>query len=391
MIQNKSVFRLMAYLFFAYSTMTIIISYMPVYFQYQGLTGTEVGMLLAIGPFASIFSQPFWGFMSDKWKSIKRVLVITLIGVIISSFIFFQMSNFIGLMVMMFVLFLFMAPVTALGDSLSQKTAIEHKVNFGRIRMWGSLGFAITSLLTGYVLAVIGIGNLVFPFLFMAIISLVIALQLHDVNKTNKPVTLLNAVKIGLNPRLFIFLGIIILVSITHRANDSYLGIYVTELGGKESLIGWAWFIGVTSEALIFATTALWFRRFHPLTFIIIAGLLYSLRWFLMGMAVGPASIIFFQLLHGVTFGVFYVGAFQVVTKLVPEELQATGHVLFITTFFGISGIIGSLFGGYMIETVSTAALYHSLGYFALAGSIGLIIYKYVIEVKLKPEMRYSK
>ncbi|MEB1809464.1 MAG: MFS transporter [Bacillaceae bacterium] len=390
MVPNRSVFKLMAYLFFAYSIMTIVMSYMPVYFRYQGMTAKELGILLAVGPLASIFAQPFWGFMSDKFKTIKRILIIVVAGTFIATLGLFQMNSLVGYTIMMFVLFLFLAPVTALGDSLSQKTALQHKVSFGRIRMWGSLGFATSSLLAGYYLTFVGIQFIMFPILVMAIITFIFVLSINDVKATNKPVTILNAVKLGANPRLFTFLLIIIFISITHRTNDNYLGIFVTELGGKESLIGWAWFIGVVSEAIVFFAAAFWFRKFNPLTFLMISAVLYSVRWFLMGAATMPETLLILQALHGLTFGIFYIAAFQIVTKLVPEELQATGHVLFITTFFGISGIIGAFIGGLIIDSAGVAQLYSYLGYLSVIGFFGLMIYKFLTENRLGETVEYS-
>lgn len=67
-------------LFSFYATNAIIIGYLPFYLQYKGLNGTEIGWVLAIGPLASIFSQPFWGFMSDKYKTVKRIIVAPMIA-----------------------------------------------------------------------------------------------------------------------------------------------------------------------------------------------------------------------------------------------------------------------------------------------------------------------
>ncbi|MDV2885115.1 MULTISPECIES: MFS transporter [Alkalihalophilus] len=374
-MEYRSVYRLMAYLFFAYSTMTIVMSYIPLYFQADGLSGNEVGILMAIGPFATIIAQPFWGFMSDKYKTIKRMIVISAIGVVIAAAGFMLMGQFYGYLIMMFVLFLFLSPLTALGDSLSQKTATLKGVSFGRIRMWGSLGFATTSLLTGYVLTTIGVERVMIPMIIMAVLALVMALTIEDVKGTNKPVTIISALKIGLNKKLMFFLLCVVFISITHRANDSYLGLYIVGLGGAESLIGWAWFVGVSAEALVFATSPLWFRKFNPLSFIVIAGFIYSIRWVLMGMITSPWMVLPLQLTHGISFGMFYIAAFQYVNKLIPEHLQATGHVLFITTFFGLSGIFGSLFGGWMIDGFGLKALYFCLGVSALIGVAGLMIF----------------
>ncbi len=370
----------MAYLFFAYSTMTIVMSYIPLYFQSEGLSGNQVGLLMAIGPFATIIAQPFWGFMSDKYKTIKRMINLSAIGVVIATVGFILMGNFYGYLIMMFVLFLFLSPLTALGDSLSQKTATLKGVSFGRIRMWGSLGFAVTSLVTGYVLTIIGVQYVMFPMVVMALLALSMSFLISDVPGTNKPVTIISALKIGLDKKLVLFLVCVVFISVTHRANDSYLGLYIVNLGGVEALIGWAWFIGVSAEAIVLATSPLWFRKWKPLTFVIIAAFIYGARWFVMGLLTEPWMVLPLQLTHGITFGLFYIAAFQYVNKLIPEHLQATGHVLFITTVFGFSGIIGSLFGGWMIDGYGLTSLYFVLSGSAFVGALGLILFYFKVD-----------
>ncbi|MCL7747402.1 MFS transporter [Halalkalibacter alkaliphilus] len=375
-MNHRSVYRLMAYLFFAHSTITIINGYIPVFFKSQGLTGSQVGLLMAIGPCATIIAQPMWGYLSDKYKSIKKMILIALIGLSVTTITFMFVNTYAGYLVMMFILFFFVSPTTALGDSLAQKTSVQKKVSFGRIRLWGSLGFAITSLVVGYVLTWIGVEKIMLPMLFMALTALAVAFSIKDVPGTNKPVTVLDAVKLTTKPSLFLFLLLAFFISVSHRANDIYLGLYIVELGGPEAMIGWAWFVGVIAEALIFATTAYWFRKWSPLTFVILAGVLYGARWILMAFVENPWWILPIQLLHGLTFAVFYIAAFQIINKLIPEHLLATGHVLFITVIFGLAGIIGSLFGGFVIEATSIPTLYLIGAGSAFIGSIGLVIFQ---------------
>ncbi|MFC0471831.1 MFS transporter [Halalkalibacter kiskunsagensis] len=379
---NNSVYRLMAYLFFTHSTITIINGYFPVFFKSQGLTGSQVGLLMAIGPSATIIAQPMWGYLSDKYKTIKKMIILALVGVCLTATTFMFVNSYIGYLVMMFILFFFVSPTTALGDSLVQKTSIQQNVSFGRIRLWGSLGFAITSLVVGYVLTWIGVEHILYPLLLMAVIGLVMAFSIKDVPGTNKPVTVLDALKLTTNSSLMLFLLFVIFISVSHRTNDIYLGLYVVELGGPEAMIGWAWFIGVAAEALVFATTAYWYKKWSPLSFVIFAGVLYVFRWMLMGFAWSPWFILPIQISHGLTFGVFYIAAFQIVNKLTPEHLQATGHVLFITVIFGVAGIIGSLLGGYIIELTSIATLYFLISGSALLGTVGLLFFQ-----KNRPEM----
>lgn len=193
---------------------------------------------------------------------------------------------------------------------------------------------------------------------------------------SSKPVNFLDTLKLGKNLHFSLFLFVAFFISLTHRTNDFYLGLYLKDIGGNESLIGWAFSVGVVTEAVVFATSVLWFRYFHELTFIMFAGLLYSIRFLLVSIIENPVHILFIQPLHGITFGIFYVAAFQYVTKVVPRELQSTGHVLLFTVFFGVSGIIGSLFGGMVLEQNGGIMLYKYLGLTAFIGSVGVLFYK---------------
>lgn len=390
MKKRDSVFYLSLFLFFFHASNTIIISYMPVYFQHSGMSESKIGSILAIGPLSAILAQPFWGYISDKTGTIKKVLLVTLIGVFIVSVFLLTSQSYIFILFSAAFFYVFMSPTGALGDSLAVKTADRFNKSFGSIRTWGSIGFAFSTLLVGQFFSLTGIEYILLPFLFMITIAFLTAVKISDVKTDNKPVTVLDAIRIGKNPRFLFFLAAIMFLTIPHRANDSFIGIYLTELGGNESQIGFAWFVAVASEAVIFATSQYWFRRYNEVVFILIAGLLYTLRWIILAYVTGPIGAILMQVLHGVTFGVFYVSAFQYVTKLVPANLQATGHLLFISVFFGLSGILGSLFGGIIFEEASGSALYSFMGYMSLVGCVVIIAYMFFDRKMSKTKTSYA-
>ena len=372
----QSIWKLKGILFFFHASMTIMISYLPVYFQYLGLSGAEIGILLAVGPAAAIIAQPFWGFMSDKWKTVKKVLLICLSSAIVIGYVVFQMPSFLLILPFLFFFFSFMSPAGGLGDSLSQKVSMQRGVSFGSIRMWGSLGFGSASLAGGLILTEIGIWNMYYVYALFMAAAFAFALFAPDSEPSNKPVRLTNALKLLKRRQLLIFLFVVFSISVTHRMNDSFIGLFVVELGGNETFIGLAWFIGVFTEALVFAMSAYWMRRFHPLTNISVAAFLYALRWLLMTFIGDPVSLLYIQVLHGLTFGIFYLTAFQFMARLVPEELESTGHLLFVSVFFGVAGVAGSAFGGFFINVFDVQSLYGVMFLFALVGLIGSFIYR---------------
>ncbi|UJL47228.1 MFS transporter [Virgibacillus sp. NKC19-16] len=375
MAKSKSLIPLKMLLFSFHASNTVILSFLPLYLQFKGLNGTEIGWVLAIGPLASIFAQPFFGYLSDKYKTVKWVLLICIIGLIIGSTLFFQMNTLVSIILMGAVFYFFTTPIGALGDSLAQRRADDLHVSFGTIRTWGSIGFATSSLVVGEILANIGIQYIIFPYLFFGTMALLVVFRLKDVKVESDPVQLKDVKKIITNKPFLIFLGLILFITIGHRANDSFIGLYIEQLGGSEGLVGLAWFVGVATEAAVFAFAGFWFKKFHPLIFIIIAGALFSMRWFLFAAVDDPVHIIALQFLHGLTFGIFYLAAFSYVTRLIPSILQSTGHLVFFATFFGVSGIVGSLVGGSIFDNFGGGTLYFGMGSLSLIGTILLIVY----------------
>src|SRR5690625_3076204 len=171
-------------------------------------------------------------------------------------------------------------------------------------------------------------------------------------------------------------------ITITHRANDSFIGLFIKEVGGSESLVGLGWFIALVTEALDFAFAYKWFKKDRALLFIILASVLYTIRWILFAFSTEPWMVLVGQLLHGLTFGIFYLSAIDFVTRLISEKLNSSGHLIYYSVFFGISGIVGSLGGGAILDYLSGNHLYLFLGVMTLIGTALLFIYRLKTPIK---------
>src|SRR5699024_3387835 len=86
------------------------------------------------------------------------------------------------------VFYFFSTSIGALGDSLAQRRAFELKVSFGTIKTWGSVGFAISSLIIGAVLAKVGVEYMIIPYLIFGVFALILAFKLKDVVVNTEPV-----------------------------------------------------------------------------------------------------------------------------------------------------------------------------------------------------------
>lgn len=375
MLTQNPLFPLRMFMFFISAISSIVVSFFPIYFQDKGFTSSQIGWFLAIGPFVGLIAQPIWGYTSDKYKTVKKVLFSCLLGLVASVVWLFQIDSFIWVLIAGSVFFFFFSPIVPLADNLGKRQSQLHSVTFGSIRMWGSIGFALFSLISGFLLSKFGIGFLVIPMTVLAILTCFLSLLLSDAKAGNKKVNYKNMGLLFKDPTLLTFFFLISLVMLTHRTSDSFISLYLFELGGNEMLVGWIWFIGVSSEALLFFLSSMWFRSSSPIIYMIIAAFLYVIRWILTAFVQDPTMLLCIQVLHGICFTIAFLGALEYLYKVIPQELQATGHMVFVGISFGLTGIIGSSIGGVIFENYGGTTLYLILAVTALMSMLGLILF----------------
>ena len=379
MANRDSLRSLKMLLFSFYGANTMVVSFLPLLLTYRGLNAQEIGWVLAIGPAISIIAQPFWGFISDKFQTVRKVLIITLTGLLISGFFYFQAQTLLLILGFSIIFYFFQSSIAPLADSLAQRRSEEFGVPFGSIRTWGSIGFATFSILIGVIVEWTGIEYLIIPYFIMAAFTLFISTRVADVTIERTSIQLRDLKQLFKSPPLIFFLAVLFLVAVTHRMNDSYMSLFISELGGGDNIVGIAWFVGVVSEALVIAFAGKWLKKLHPLIFMTASGLVFSLRWMVYSIVTDPTLIVGLQVLNGLSYGVFFVMSFQYVTRLIPVKLQTSGHLLYSTVIFGISGIVASLGGGYLFEQFGGAVLYFIMGILALLGSCFILLYHVII------------
>ncbi|WP_139488035.1 MFS transporter [Brevibacillus dissolubilis] len=361
---------LRAYDYFYFSLLAMFISFLPVYLSAQGFSATQIGAVIGTGAFIGILSQPLWGFISDKGKTIKKVLILMLAISVVVGTLLFRSSGFFTLYLLAGLMYFFYLPTDPLTESLNYQLAQKEKVSFGAVRTFGAIGYATTSLMAGYIASAFGITILGWMYLAFGLLTVLLAWRLPDVPTVSKPVAFSSLAAFFKHSRAVRFFIVVLLMALPHRMNDIFLGVYIQSIGGTTGQVGLAWFISAASEALFFAWSARFLRSGRELNLIIIAAGLYALRYIATALAPGPEWVAFLQLLQGVTFVIFYTAAIQYLYGIIPEEWKSTGQMVLAVLFFGVSGIVGSFVGGWIFDTFGGASLYNVM---AVLSVIGLI------------------
>lgn len=355
-----------AYNFFYFSLLSIFISFLPVYLSTQGIATSQIGVIIGIGAFIGILSQPFWGVISDKYKTIKKVILLTLGISIAIGALLFQTSSFLPLMVLVSLMYFFYLPTDPLTESLNYQISQKLQVSFGSIRMFGAIGYASSSLLVGFASDYWGIHSLAYLFIGYGLLAFVTGLALPDAPATSKPLSLTSLKLFVTYPKALWFFMFVLITALPHRMNDNFLGVYIQSLDGSTSQIGQAWFIAAITEVFFFAFSYKFLREGKELQLISLAAFLYIIRFYLCSIVTEPQWVVYLQLMQGMTFVVFYTAAIQYLYLIIPEEWKATGQTILAILFFGISGIIGSFIGGWVFDRYGGAALYQTMAVLSL-------------------------
>ena len=138
-----------------YGSLGSLMPYLPVYYQSLGHGGLIIGLLGSIKPLTTFFVAPIWGFLSDQSGENKfNVLKITFMVSLLSQLVVPFRNDVKFLMTMVFITAIVNAPVKSLIDSFVMDHLSEaDRTQYGKLRLWGQLGFGIGSSGAGLILS----------------------------------------------------------------------------------------------------------------------------------------------------------------------------------------------------------------------------------------------
>jgi len=376
--KNAGAFKtLKTFNFFLYGTIAILTSFFPLYFQEIGLSKIEIGMIMAGGPFISIFANPFWGYWSDRMQNVRRVLVILLTGNLLATILVFQLRGYAIIFAAMLIFFFFNTPTFAQSNSLILNAIENTKHKFGAFRLWGSLGWAIIAVLAGPVLSWMGLVNLWVLYGIMMLVSLAFTAKLPRGQVVSKAKgERMSYWKVMSSSKVFfVFVILGVLISVPNSINQTFVSLYISNLGGSNELIGWSVFLSSIFEIPVFLLFDKYLKKSTKMMIgcLVIVSILFVVRWLLMSVASEPTHIIFIQILHCITFGGYYYVGTALSAHLIPVEYRATGQAVYALTWGGISGIIAGLFGGWMFDHLGPQTMYQICAYVSVAGVVGFL------------------
>lgn len=235
--------------------------------------------------------------------------------------------------------FLF-SPLMALGEAMAAKLVRHNAMDYGKVRLWGSIGFMLTSTLTGVLVEAFDHKVILLAIIFglagLFLLTVTPARNLpQDTAVAHKPST--SFITILKRPSFWPFLLITSLLQGAHAAYYGFGAVYWQDIGISETYIGYFWSIGVVGEIFFLAFGKRFFANTSMATMYVIAALGSVVRWLTLGYAVDVVPIMLSQLLHGVTFGVAHLASMRYMAERVAEPDAVTTQAIYAAIPFSLS------------------------------------------------------
>lgn len=371
--------RLSGFYFFYFATLGALVPYWGLYLQSIGFTPLDIGMLMALLMISRIVAPVLWAWIADHRAQRMRVVrLAALLTVVTFAGVFFG-TGFWWLAAVMMAFSFFWNASLPLIEVITLNHMDGQPGAYGRVRLWGSLGFISSVVLLGMIIDAHG-PRWVLPALLLLMLGIWSCTQVlpeTEARVLSEPAGRLRDVI--RRPEVLAFLLACFLMQASHGPYYTFYSIYLEDHGYSKTLIGFLWAFAVLCEIGVFLLTRRLLQHIALRSLLLLSFALATLRWLLIGhFPDSLAVLIAAQMLHAATFGSFHASAIQMVYGFFTGRHQHRGQAIYGSASFGLGGAVGSLYSGYTWSSLGPTGSFDIAA--LLAGMAFVVAYLFLRE-----------
>jgi PPP family 3-phenylpropionic acid transporter len=350
---------------FLYAALFLVVGcylpYLPVWLHWRSLGADQIAVLLATPLFTRILFTPVIGFAADRLGGRRAILIALAWGSLFSFLLLWAANGFWQMLLASLLLAVNFTTIMPLIETVAVSGIRNGALDYGKVRLWGSLSFILASFGSGIVIGKLG-PEMVLPLLVAATALMVLGVHLlpreRAGERTPAPSVLrglkfADAVGLVRAPLFLLFLLAASLIQSSHALLYSFGTLNWRAQGFPDGAIGLLWSVGVVAEVALFAVSGRVIAYCGTARLLMLAGLAASLRWTVMAFDPSLLATGLLQTLHAMSFGAAHLAAIHFMTHAVPEDRAATAQGVYAAIVAGL--VLGAV-------TLASGPLYRSFG-----------------------------
>lgn len=377
--EKMSISGLFLSIYFALGALYPLLSH---YLKQIGMSGTQIGLIVSVGPIIALVAQPVWGMLCDRFQRARLILRGILLAAACIMLFLAQKETFAGFVMLYAMLHVFQSGVVPVSDGIGLGYAARAGVDFGWIRQWGALGFAFATFAAGLLAEAISLGVIFYLYAIAQIAAFWMLGGVRD-ERGSAAVNVFKGLADLLRLRRYaLFLLSAFLIFGPMNGNNVYFGLLYDRLGGQIAGIGVAFLLFASSEAPFMKWSGRFITRLGLEQTILIAGFVSALRWFWYSTAPTPELVIALFFLQGFSTGLYLVAGARFVRENTPDSLRVTALSVYTSMGLGLGSMASNLLGGVISDRYGILAVYTCFGTLTAIGLLPLAILAWMMPKK---------
>ncbi|HKJ89055.1 MAG TPA: MFS transporter, partial [Gammaproteobacteria bacterium] len=335
--------RFAGFYFVYFATLGAILPYWSLYLRSLGLAAVQIGVLVGAIQITKVFAPNVWGPLADRTGRRLAVARTTALGALFAFLPLYGLDTFWTMLPVVAVFAFFHAGplplvVGAVWDMIRSRGG-----HYGRLRLWGSVGFIATSVALGFLLDALGYVHLLDFLNGLLVGILAVTLLLPEPGAGGNGRNSAGSLRETLRPRrVWGFFTTTFLMQASHGAYYGFFSIYMSAHGYSGLSIGLLWGLGVAAEVGVFLYTDQLVGRFGVRQVLAGSLILAVVRWGMIGSTTVLGWLLAAQTLHAATFATFHAAAAHHTHELFPGNQRSSGFALYSSLSFGFGGGVGT-------------------------------------------------
>lgn len=365
-------------------------SFVVPYFNSMGFSSTQIGIIMTMYSLAIVIAFPIIGYLNDNYITVKKTMIFTAVASVIISVLFFEVpKTFVNMAIIMLLLSVFQKPTIGMIDTYVVKLSAKRSdLDYGFTRAMGSLGFAITAITLGSIIDYKGYNMMFAAQIILTTGVIVNTLRLEDVpiqkvksiEEENKKVEKEKVDRFEKAKRLFgIKPYILAVLALTFSFGamatcNTYASMLLEVAGGTPKSLGYLLFIMAFSEVPVMILYKRLEKIFGLERLLIFGMFMFVIKYYIVTVFVSVPVILASQLLQGISFGLVMPSITSLIYRLVPKDMSSTGLSIASTVYSNLSGVIGIMVGGRVIDIIGVVNLFRIMSGLCLVGAFIMVV-----------------
>ena len=352
--------------------------YINVYFNRLGLSGVEIGLLAMFFPLFTLVNPPWVTRLADRFGIRVRLLsILTFAAAVLILFYSFP-RTFTGFLPIAILVALARSSTGPLADSLIARMAAKYHVDFGSMRLWGSLVYAFTCFGLGYIWSLVGFNYIFFIAGMLFIPTAISAAMLEetpaDPLEHQAGTSSIDAFKSFLEDKSLVLLSIASFLGIGAMLMASnFIGIYMGIIGGNETYIGALWGFSALCEVPVMLYSSKIVHRLGQSTTLLLSYLLFSTTFFGYSVTHNPLLLVILASARGLGYGLMFVNTVTIIDRRAPAQYSSTYQGIITSLAWGLAPLLAGPLSGWIYDNLGPGSLFSICAVISLVGGLLII------------------